>query len=338
VLRAVSGVRGVSRAFIDRAGEVPQLQIEVNRGRAARYGLNVADVDDVIETALGGKVGTQIWEGDRRYGVAVRLRDEDRQSMAAIGSVLVDTPSGARVPLGEVADISVRGGSMNISREAGLRVSAIGVFIRGRDMGSIVSEMRDNVARAVTLPAGYYATFGGEFENQQRAMTRLAVIVPVSVFLIFILLFDAFGSIPNAAIILANIPLASIGGIVALYVTGIHLSVSAAIGFIALFGQSVLNGVVMVSYFADLRAQGLAPFDAVMTGATVRLRTVLMTTLLAMLGLMPMALSHSIGSEVQKPLAVVVIGGLVSATLLTLLVLPALYLLLEERALRAARR
>src|SRR5207247_1632013 len=163
------------------------------------------------------------------------------------------------------------------------------VFIRGRDMGSIVSEMRDNVARAVTLPAGYYATFGGEFENQQRAMTRLAVIVPVSVFLIFILLFDAFGSIPNAAIILANIPLASIGGIVALYVTGIHLSVSAAIGFIALFGQSVLNGVVMVSYFADLRAQGLAPFDAVMTGATVRLRTVLMTTLLAMLGLMPMA-------------------------------------------------
>ena len=338
VLRAVSGVRGVSRAFIDRAGEVPQLQIEVNRGRAARYGLNVADVDDVIETALGGKVGTEIWEGDRRYGVAVRLRDEDRQRMAGIGRVLVDTPSGARVPLAEVADISVRGGSMNISREAGLRVSAIGVFIRGRDMGSIVSEMRDNVARAVTLPAGYYATFGGEFENQQRAMTRLAVIVPVSVFLIFILLFDAFGSIPNAAIILANIPLASIGGIVALYVTGIHLSVSAAIGFIALFGQSVLNGVVMVSYFADLRAQGLAPFDAVMTGATVRLRTVLMTTLLAMLGLMPMALSHSIGSEVQKPLAVVVIGGLVSATLLTLLVLPALYLLLEERALRAARR
>ena len=155
---------------------------------------------------------------------------------------------------------------------------------------------------------------------------------------LFILLFNAFGSIKNAAIILANIPLASIGGIVALYLTGIHLSVSAAIGFIALFGQSVLNGVVMVSYFADLRAQGLAPFDTVMTGATVRLRTVLMTTLLAMLGLMPMALSHSIGSEVQKPLAVVVIGGLVSATLLTLLVLPALYLLVEERPLRAARR
>jgi heavy metal efflux system protein len=339
VLRIVSGVRGVSRAFIDRAGEVPQLQIEVDRGRSARYGLNVADVEDVIETALGGKVGTEIWEGDRRYGVAVRLRDEDRQNVEAIRNVLVDTPAGARVPLADVANISVRGGSMNISREAGLRVSAIGVFIRGRDMGGIVAEMRDKVARGVTFPPGYYTTFGGEFENQQRAMTRLAIIVPVSVFLIFVLLFNAFGSVQNAAIILANIPLASIGGIVALYLTGIHLSVSAAIGFIALFGQAVLNGVVMVSYFTDLRAQGLSPVDAVRTGATVRLRTVLMTALLAMLGLMPMALSHSIGSEVQKPLAVVVIGGLVSATLLTLLVLPTLYLLFEERgALRAARR
>lgn len=339
MLRIVSGVRGVSRAFIDRAGEVPQLQIEVDRGRAARYGLNVADVEDVIETALGGRVGTEIWEGDRRYGVAVRLRDEDQQDGEAIRNVLVDTPAGARVPLADVAAISVRGGSMNISREAGLRVAAIGVFIRGRDMGGIVAEMRDEVARGVTLPPGYYTTFGGEFENQQRAMTRLAIIVPVSVFLIFILLFNAFGSVHNAAIILANIPLASIGGIVALYLTGIHLSVSAAIGFIALFGQAVLHGVVMVTYFTDLRAQGLSPVDAVRTGATVRLRTVLMTALLAMLGLMPMALSHSIGSEVQKPLAVVVIGGLVSATLLTLLVLPTLYLLVEERgALRAVRR
>ena len=335
VLRAVSHVRGVSRAFIDRAGEIPQLQIGVDRARAARYGLNVADVEDVIETALGGKVGTEIWDGDRRYGVAVRLREQDRRDVAAIGNVPVDTPAGARVPLADVADISVRGGSMNISRESGTRVSAIGVFIRGRDMGGIVSDMRANVARDVKFPPGYYATFGGEFENQQRAMTRLAVIVPVSVFLIFLLLFHAFGTVRNAGIILANIPLASIGGIVALYLTGIHLSVSAAIGFIALFGQAVLNGVVMVSCFADERALGHTPIDAVMNGATVRLRTVLMTALLAMLGLMPMALSHSIGSEVQKPLAVVVIGGLVSATLLTLIVLPTLYFLVEER--RAAR-
>ena len=331
VLRAVSHVRGVSRAFIDRAGEVPQLQIEVDRGRAARYGLNVADVEDVVETALGGKVGTEIWDGDRRYGVAVRLREQDRKDVAAIATVPVDTPAGPRVPLADVANISVRGGSMNISRESGTRVSAIGVFIRGRDMGGIVDEMRRNVTRDVKFAPGYYVTFGGEFENQQRAMTRLAFIVPISVFLIFILLFNAFGSVRNAAIVLANIPLASIGGIVALYLTGIHLSVSAAIGFIALFGQAVLNGVVMVSCFADERALGHSPINAVMNGAIVRLRTVLMTALLAMLGLMPMALSHSIGSEVQKPLAVVVIGGLVSATLLTLIVLPTLYLLVEGR-------
>src|SRR5581483_3799973 len=237
-----------------------------------------------------------------------------------------------RVPLAEVADIAVGGGNMNISRESGTRVAAIGVFIRGRDMGGIVSEMRAKVAQQVSFPPGYYVTFGGEFENQQRAMTRLAVIVPVSVFLIFILLFNAFGSVRNAGIILANIPLASIGGIVALYITGIHLSVSAAIGFIALFGQAVLNGVVMVSYFAELRAGGMSALEAVTWGATVRLRTVLMTALLAMLGLLPMAMSHAIGSEVQKPLAVVVIGGLVSATLLTLLVLPTLYYRFERSA------
>ncbi|HZR26638.1 MAG TPA: CusA/CzcA family heavy metal efflux RND transporter, partial [Vicinamibacterales bacterium] len=332
VLRAVSGIKGVSRAFIDRAGEVPQLQIEVDRARAARYGLNVADVEDVVETALGGKVGTEIWEGDRRFGVAVRLREQDRKDVNSIRNVLVDTPSGPRVPLTEVANISIRGGSMNIAREGGQRVAAIGVFIRGRDMGGIVSDMQNNVAKGVTLPPGYYVTFGGEFENQQRAMTRLAVIVPVSVFLIFILLFNAFGSVRNAGIILANIPLASIGGIVALYITGIHLSVSAAIGFIALFGQAVLNGVVMVSYFAELRAGGMSALEAVTWGATVRLRTVLMTALLAMLGLLPMAMSHAIGSEVQKPLAVVVIGGLVSATLLTLLVLPTLYYRFERSA------
>ncbi len=334
VLHIVSGIRGVSRAFIDRFGQVPQLQIEVDRPRAARYGLNVADVEDVIDTALGGKVATQIWEGERRFGVAVRLDERDRRDIGGIKNILVDTPAGPRVPLAEVANLSVRSGSMNISRESGTRLAAIAVFIRGRDMGGIVQEARDKVAKNVMFPAGYYATFGGEFENQERAMKRLELIVPISVFLIFILLFHAFGSVRNAAVVLVNIPLAAIGGIVALYVTGIHLSVSAAIGFIALFGQAVLNGVVMVSCFADLRADGHSPHDAVVLGATIRLRTVLMTALLAMLGLLPMAMSHSIGSEVQKPLAVVVIGGLVSATLLTLLVLPALYFWAEQRALK----
>jgi cobalt-zinc-cadmium resistance protein CzcA len=332
VLHVLSGIRGVSRAFIDRGGQVPQLQIEVDRPRAARYGLNVADVEDVIDTALGGKVATEIWEGERRFGVAVRLEEHERRDIGGIKNILVDTPAGPRVPLAEVANLSVRSGNMNISRESGTRLVAIAVFIRGRDMGGIVQEAREKVAKNVVFPPGYYATFGGEFENQERAMKRLELIVPISVFLIFILLFHAFGSVRNAAVVLANIPLAAIGGIVALYVTGIHLSVSAAIGFIALFGQAVLNGVVMVSYFADLRAEGHSPREAVMTGATVRLRTVLMTALLAMLGLLPMAMSHSIGSEVQKPLAVVVIGGLVSATLLTLLVLPALYYWVEQRA------
>jgi cobalt-zinc-cadmium resistance protein CzcA len=334
MLQTVKSVRGVSRAFVDRAGQVPQLQIEVDRGRASRYGLNVADVEDVIETALGSKVATQIWEGDRRFGVAVRIRDEDRRNVGDIRNLLIDTPAGPRVPLEQVANVAVRSGNMNISREGGARLIAIGVFIRGRDMGGVVGEIREKVADTVALPPGYYVTYGGEFENQQRAMSRLAVIVPVSVLLIFVLLFNAFGSVRSAGIVLANIPLASIGGIIALYVTGIHLSVSAAIGFIALFGQAVLNGVVMVSYFSDLRAQGVSTHDAVVDGATVRLRTVLMTALLAMLGLLPMALSHSIGSEVQKPLAVVVIGGLVSATLLTLLVLPTLYLLVEPRAVK----
>ena len=332
VLHVVSRIRGVSRAFIDRFGQVPQLQIEVDRPRAARYGLNVADVEDVIDTALGGKVATEIWEGERRFGVAVRLDERDRRDIGGIKNILVDTPAGPRVPLAEVANLSVRSGNMNISRESGTRLAAIAVFIRGRDMGGIVQEAREKVAKDVLFPPGYYVTFGGEFENQERAMKRLELIVPISVFLIFILLFNAFGSVRNAAVVLVNIPLAAIGGIVALYVTGIHLSVSAAIGFIALFGQAVLNGVVMVSYFADLRASGHSPREAVMTGATVRLRTVLMTALLAMLGLLPMAMSHSIGSEVQKPLAVVVIGGLVSATLLTLLVLPALYYWVEQRA------
>ena len=330
VLHAVSSVRGVARAFVDRGGQVPQLRIEIDRARAARYGLNVADVEDVIETALGGKTATDLWEGERRFGVVVRLAEEERRDPSVIRNVLVDTPSGLRIPLSEVATIAVGSGSMNIARESGTRVAAIGVFIQGRDMGSLVKEMQARVRADVRLPPGYYVRWGGEFENQERAMARLSVIVPISILLIFILLFNAFGSVKHAALILLNVPFALIGGILALYVTGIHLSVSAAIGFIALFGQAVLNGVVMVSYFNQLRRTGIGAREAARRGSMVRLRTVLMTTLLAMLGLMPMALSHSIGSEVQRPLATVIIGGLFSAAALTLIVLPALYVTLES--------
>jgi cobalt-zinc-cadmium resistance protein CzcA len=329
VLRAISHIRGVGRAYIDRAGQVPQLQIEVDRAKCARYGLNVADIQDVIETALGGKEASEVWEGDKRFGVAVRLKEEER-GIDAIKKILVDTPDGPRIPLDELATISSKLGSMNISRELGTRVMAIGVFIENRDMGSLVGEMQNRVAKEIKLPPGYFITWGGEFENQQRAMRRLALIVPVSVLLIFALLFNAFGSAKNAALILMNVPFALIGGIFALKVTGINLSVSAAIGFIALFGQAVLNGVVMVSYFNQLRDEGMKIFEAVLNGALVRLRTVLMTGTLAMLGLLPMALSHGVGSETQKPLAVVIIGGLISATLLTLFVLPVVYLILDR--------
>ena len=331
VLRTIDSVRGVARAFVDRAGLVPQLQIEIDRARAARYGLNVADVEDVIETALGGKTATELWEGERRFSVAVRLAEEERRDPAAIGNVLIDTPGGLRIPLSDVAAIAVGSGSMNIARESGSRVAAIAVFIQGRDMGGVVNEMQQRVKSAVRMPAGYYTLWGGEFENQERAMARLSLIVPISVLLIFVLLFNAFGSVKHAALILLNVPFALVGGILALYLTGIHLSVSAAIGFIALFGQAVLNGVVMVSYFNQLRRSGMSAASAAFEGALIRLRTVLMTTLLAMLGLTPMALSHAIGSEVQRPLAVVIIGGLFSAAALTLLVLPALYVMFEGR-------
>jgi cobalt-zinc-cadmium resistance protein CzcA len=270
VLQSVSHIRGVGRAYIDRAGQVPQLQIEVDRAKAARYGLNIADIQDVIETALGGKAATEVWEGEKKFSVVVRLKENER-GIDNIKNILVDTPDNQRIPLAQLATVSVKEGAMNISRELGTRVMAIGVFIENRDMGSLVAEMQDRVNKEIKLPPGYYITWGGEFENQQRAMKRLALIVPVSVLLIFAILFNAFGSAKNAALILMNVPFALIGGIFALQITGINLSVSAAIGFIALFGQAVLNGVVMVSYFNQLRDEGMRTFDAVLNGALVRL-------------------------------------------------------------------
>lgn len=330
VLAAISGVPGVARAMIDRQGELPQELIEIDRAQAARYGLNIADIQDVIETALGGREATTIWEGERKFGVVVRVPPSQR-SLTQLRDILLTTPSGVFIPLAQVARFKTIGGNMNISRENGGRVMAIGVFIENRDMGSVVADMKARIAQSVKIPDGYSITWSGEFENQERAMKRLAIIVPISILLIFLLLFDAFGSFRSALLIILNIPFALIGGILALLITGIPLSVSAAIGFIALFGQAVLNGVVMVSYFNQLKNAGTSPEEAVIAGSLVRLRTVLMTGLLAMMGLMPMALSHDIGSETQKPLAVVVIGGLITATILTLIVLPTLYVMFERR-------
>ena len=227
LLREVSSVQGVARAFVDRAGQVPQLQIEVDRERASRYGFNVADIEDLIETAIGGKEATELWEGERKFSVVVRLPEEDRGNPDQLRNLMLDAPDGSRVPLSQVSNISVRDGAMNISRELGGRVVSIGIFIRGRDMGSIVAEMQDRVQRKISLPPGFSVTWGGEFENQQRAMRRLAMIVPISVLLIFILLFEAFGSVRSALLILLNVPFAPIGGIYAWLFTGIRLSVSA---------------------------------------------------------------------------------------------------------------
>ena len=323
LLTRIGSVPGVARAFIDRDGELPHFLIDIDRERAARFGLNVGDVQDVIETALAGKPATELWEGERHFSVMVRLKESER-ALDHIRDVLVPTASGLQIPLSQLATFRAASGAMDIARESGQRVVAIGVFIRDRDMGSIVADMKKQ-AVGVDLPEGYSITWSGEFENQERAMARLLLVVPLSILLIFILLFDAFKSFRDAFLILANIPLALIGGILALFLTGTPLSVSAAIGFIALFGQAVLNGVVMVTYFNQLREHGSTAYDAVVVGSLTRLRTVLMTALLAMLGLLPMALSHGIGAETQRPLALVVIGGLISATLLTLFVLPALW-------------
>lgn len=336
ILQAVSAVPGVSAAAIDRAGEVPQALIEIDRERAARYGLNVGDVEDIIEISLAGKTATELWEGERHFSVVVRLPDAER-GLAKLKKILVDTPEGLHIPLEQIASFKETDGSMNISRENAQRLSAVSVFIKGRDMGSVVADMQRAVA-GIQRPDGYLVTWSGEFENQQRAMKRLAIIVPISTFLIFVLLFDAFNSIKSALLILINVPLGLIGGVFALLFAGVPLSVSAAIGFIALFGQSVLNGVVMVSCFNQLRDEGKSVLDAVIQGAGSRLRTVLMTTLLAMLGLFPMALSHGIGAETQRPLAIVIIGGLFTATLLTLFVLPTLYYLVEREKGQAAGR
>jgi cobalt-zinc-cadmium resistance protein CzcA len=324
MLKAIATVRGVDEVAVDRAGEVPQALIEIDRERASRYGLNVGDIEDVIDISLAGKEATELWEGERHFAVVVRLPEEQR-GLASIKKLLVDTPDGLHIPLEQVANFRETSGSMNISREGGTRLSAISVFIRGRDMGSVVADMQARV-RKVPMPPGWHVTWSGEFENQQRAMKRLAIVLPISVFLIFILLFNAFRSVQNAMIVLVNVPLGLIGGVLALLVTRTPLGVSAAIGFIALFGQSVLNGVVMVAYYDQLRERGLSVRQAVLEGTTTRFRTVMMTALLAMLGLLPMALSHGIGSETQRPLAVVVIGGLISATVLTLVVLPTVYL------------
>ena len=331
IQEVVAGIRGARDVQTEQTLGQPQVLVRIDRVAVARLGINVEDVQDVIRSAIGGTTAGQVFEGQRRFEIFVRYGAEYRSTPEDIRRALVTTPTGARVPIGQLAVVEEVIGPKRISREANQRRIVIQANVEGRDMGSFVAEAGTAVARRVPLPAGYFVTWGGQFENQQRAMGRLAVIVPLTVGLIFLLLFSTFNSVRQAALIILNIPFALIGGIVALFLSGQYLSVPASVGFIALFGVAALNGVVLVSYINQLRREGLDSEQAVIQGSLLRLRPVLITALVASLGLVPLLLSSGAGSEVQRPLATVVVGGLATSTLLTLLVLPTLYGAFEPR-------
>ena len=321
----MTGIAGVKDVRIEQLFGQAYLTIDVDRGKIARYGINVSHIREIISTAIGVRAATRVYEGQKRFDLILRYPTNYRNSVQTIGNILLTTSSGALIPLGELARIELREGPALISREGLQRRIYIGFNTLGRDIESIVGEAQAKISRQIEIPPGYHLVWGGSFENMQRAMARLKIIVPITIGLIFLLLFASFQSVRHAALIILNLPFALIGGIVALWATGEYLSVPASVGFINLFGVAVLNGIVLVSYINQLRAEGLADDTAIVRGCLLRLRPVLMTALVAMLGLIPLALSNGIGSEVQRPLAVVVIGGLVSSTLLTLIVLPTLY-------------
>lgn len=330
VQEIVSKVRGAADMQREHILGLPQMTIKMKRDVIARYGLNVADVQDIIETAVAGKVVTDVVEENRRFGLLIRLPKQYRETEKDIENIILDTPSGARVPLRQLADIKLPRGTVMINREDGQRRTAVLANVRGRDLGSFVEEAQMRIREQLHLPKGYRIVWGGQFENQQRAMARLAVVVPVVLLLIFILLFASFNSLKNAAIIMMNVPFALIGGILALLISRQTLSVPAIIGFISLFGVAVQNGVILVSYIMQLQGRGYSVRDAAVEGTSVRLRPVMMTALVAIMGFMPLILSHGTGAEVQRPLATVVVGGLVSATLLTLIVLPTVFTLINK--------
>ncbi len=334
----LSKVPGVADLSAEANKGKPQLVIKVNREAAARYGINVNDVLEVVKAGIGGEAVSTLIDGTKRFDITVRLPDAFRASPASIGAIPIRTGEGALVPFSQVATIELNEGYSFVRREALQRYSVLQMDVKGSDVDSFVKEASAKIAEQVKLPTGYYFQWGGAFENQQRAMARLAVIVPLTIGLIFMLLYTAFNSVRHATLIIANVPFAIIGGIVGLFVTGQYLSVPSAIGFIAVFGVAMLNGIVMVTFLNDQRGQGLSIRDAVRKGAELRLRPVLMTASVAILGLVPMLLSTGVGAETQRPLATVVVGGLFTSTALTLLLLPLFYEWSELRAERNAQK
>ena len=326
----IVGVQGVADLQREQGLGLPQLRIKVKRDEIARHGLNAADVLDIIQTAIAGRTVTEVIEGTKRFELVVRFPKKYRDTVEDIEAMLIDTPGGARLPLKQLAEISLERGTAMVNREDGQRRTAVLANVRGRDLGSFVAECQEAIRGRIRLPRGYWIVWGGQFENQQRAVGRLTIVVPVVLILIFVLLFASFNSLRNAALIMLNVPFAMIGGIVALFISHQTLSVPAIIGFIALFGVAVQNGVILVSYIMQLEKRGYSVERAAIEGAQVRLRPVLMTALVAIVGLLPKILSGGTGAEVQRPLATVVLGGLVSATLLTLIVLPTVYKLINR--------
>jgi len=322
---AIEDVPGAADVGIVKSGEMPQLAIRLDRVALARYDLDLADVQDYLETAMAGHAASDIWEGERRFDVTVRMPRATREDVGAIRNLMLPLKNGALAPVSTIADVSMGTGRAAITRENGRRYVGVRMNVRNRDMGSFVAEAQQKVDRAVKLPDGYSTVWGGEFENQQRAMARLRIVIPVALVLTFILLFSQFGTLFDCVLIMLNIPFALVGGVAGLAIAGMPLSVAAAVGFIALLGQAVLNGVLMVSAIRSRESEGQPLFQAVYGGARDRLRAVMMTGLLAALGLLPAALSHAVGSETQRPIAVVVVAGTISAAALTLVVLPVTY-------------
>jgi cobalt-zinc-cadmium resistance protein CzcA len=332
----VAGVPGAADVKTEQTEGLPIMTVTPRRDLLGRYGLDVADVQEVVATALGGTRSGTLYEGDRRYPIVVRLGDGMREDPALLPQLPVPLPGGGFIPLGEVADIAASPGPNQVNREQGKRRVVVTANVRGRDLGSFVSEVQERVAARVNVPPGYWLDYGGTFEQLQSASARLTLVVPLTLLLILGLLLMAFRSLRDALLIFSGVPLALTGGVLVLWLRDIPLSISAAVGFIALSGVAVLNGLVMVSFIRTLRHQGRSLDDAIVEGALTRLRPVLMTALVASLGFVPMAFNTGIGSEVQRPLASVVIGGIVSSTILTLLVLPGLYRLIYGREAGAA--
>ncbi|AOZ03569.1 cytochrome-c peroxidase [Cupriavidus sp. USMAHM13] len=331
IARVAGGIAGAQDIRIERVTGQQYLSIEIDRQAIARYGLNVSDIHDLIEIAIGGKRATDVFEGERRFSAAVRLPEAFRGNVQAIRQLLVTAPDGVQVPLQSVAKIEVNDGPAQISREMGKRRVVVMINVNGRDLGGFVGELQQAASAKVKLPDGYYLEWGGQFQNMERAMGHLKIIVPVTIAAIFFLLFLLFNSLRLATLIITVLPFASIGGVIGLFVTGEYLSVPASVGFIALWGMAVLNGVVLVSYIRSQREAGVPVAEAVALGATQRFRPVMMTATIAMLGLVPFLFSNGPGSEVQRPLAVVVIGGLITSTLLTLVMVPVLYRWFDDK-------